>query len=271
MSNLLNSTDFGKKLYNSLPPVYRLDDESVDFALKRFFSALTDGGIAEVINDINGLLTLIDPDKVDSEVLPILFKHYGFDYFNGIPELYLRKLVPLISDLQAKKGSVVATEYITSILSGVRPFITIDKETKTLNVRLEMDSSEGGADMPDQEQLLRIMSEFVPFFYDILVVYTYVFDELGNIKVTENPQVMNIVQDLQEIGVVTVEDIFHSNTKFLDNESTVLSFSLCSDSLTNKCYNQLNGKFFYTNSASSYDAIRYVGSNKIEYKFILNE
>src|SRR5574344_1394548 len=99
MSKLLNSENFGEKLFNTLPPSYRSDDVLVNNSLKRYFQALADGGYAKVIEEINGILTLIDPDKVDASLLPILFENYGLEIFNGIPELYLRKLLPMVSEL----------------------------------------------------------------------------------------------------------------------------------------------------------------------------
>ena len=83
MSKLLNSEDFGLTLYNTLPPLYRAEDEKVSFALKRYLQTVSDGGFKEIIDEINGLINLIDPEKTPSEVLPIMFEHYGLKIFNG--------------------------------------------------------------------------------------------------------------------------------------------------------------------------------------------
>ena len=44
MSNILNSEDFGLKIYNRFPPKYREDDVGQKLALKRYLQALSDGG-----------------------------------------------------------------------------------------------------------------------------------------------------------------------------------------------------------------------------------
>ena len=77
MSNILNSEYFGLKIYNRFPPKYREDDVGQNFALKRYLQALSDGGFKYSIDEINGIADLKDPDKVDSKVLPILFKQIG--------------------------------------------------------------------------------------------------------------------------------------------------------------------------------------------------
>ena len=180
MSNTLKPNEFGEKLYNSLPPLYHVADEDVEYALKRYLSALADGGYAKVIEEINGFLTLVDPDKINEELLPILFQHYGFEAFNGIPTLYLRKLLPLVSDIYNLKGTITAVEYLTSVVAGVKPTVGLDKEfseNHTINVKLEMDYLDHQNDMPDKDQLLRIIGEFVPFYCDLVLVYYYVYSD----------------------------------------------------------------------------------------------
>ena len=197
MSNTLSSVDFGKKLYNTLPPSYRVDDALVEYSLERYLSALSDGGFAKVIEEINGLLTLVDPDKIKSELLPILFKQYGFEIFNGIPEIYLRKLLPVVSELNSLKGTKTAVEYLTSIISGVKSTIEYDEEfseNRAINVRLEMDyEAEGNKGLPDTDQLLRIIQEYVPFFCDVLIVYVYLFSEACKVDFNDSPSKDSVV------------------------------------------------------------------------------
>lgn len=279
MSKILSQEDFGTKLYNSLPPMYRVADADVNYALKRFLEALADGGFAKVIEEINGFLTLIDPDKVDEELLPILFKHYGLEVFNGIPTMYLRKLLPLISDIYNIKGTVTAVEYLTSVVSGVKSSIELSEEfteNHTINVNLEMNYGDTQTDIPDQEQLLRIIKEFIPFYCDVLIVYLYIFEELGKVSMKEYEEDITIVENTTTVASFLAEEyeevirVIYGSIE----ENAVLSTNnffernSCSDSLTNKSYNQTDdGKFFYTNTASAYDAIRIKGKEKAEFVF----
>lgn len=179
MSNILNSKDFGLKIYNRFPPKYREDDALNNYALMRYLQALSDGGFKYSIDDINGIINLIDADKVDSKVLPIMFKQYGLEIFNGIPEQYLRYLLPKLGETWSRKGSLSAVEFITSSLSGIKTTTNIaydEKENPTVIVRLEMDYSLGDY-FPDTEQFKRLLTNFVPFYTDVDMVYSYLFYE----------------------------------------------------------------------------------------------
>lgn len=189
MSTTLNGTKFGERLYDTLPHLYHSEDEMVDFALKRYLQALSDGGYAYVIDELNGILDLNDPTKTPAEVLPVLFEQYGLPIFNGIPEAYLRKLLPILRDLYARKGATTVIEYLTSIISDVKSEVIISPDFKKnyhIDIRLEMDYDQQGArDLPDREQLLRIIKEFLPFFIEVTFIFSYLFYELAKIRAKE--------------------------------------------------------------------------------------
>lgn len=189
MSTTLNGTKFGERLYDTLPHLYHSEDEMVDFALKRYLQALADGGYAYVIDELNGILDLNDPTKTPAEVLPVLFEQYGLPIFNGIPEAYLRKLLPILRDLYARKGATTVIEYLTSIISDVKSEVIISpdfKENYHIDIRLEMDYDQQGVrDLPDREQLLRIIKEFLPFFIEVTFIFSYLFYELAKIQAKE--------------------------------------------------------------------------------------
>ena len=154
MSNILNSEDFGIKIYNRFPPKYREDDVGQNYALKRYLESLSDGGFKYSIDEINGITTLIDPDRVDSKVLPVLFQQYGLEIFNGIPEEYLRYLLPKLGEAWSKKGSLSVVEFITSSLSGVKVStdIVYKDNNPIINVKLEMDYNLQINEFPDDEK-----------------------------------------------------------------------------------------------------------------------
>ena len=188
MSNILSSEDFGLKLYNRFPPKYREDDIKENFALMRYLQVLSDGGFKYSINEINGLLNLLDPDKVDSKVLPILFKQYGLEIFNGIPEQYLRYLLPKLGEAWSKKGSLGVIEFITTSLSGIKTSTEINYDSDgnpSVGVRLEMDYNIGDY-FPEVEHFNRILKNFVPFYCDVVLLYSYLFYESKVLKIVED-------------------------------------------------------------------------------------
>lgn len=187
MSNLLDGKTFGDRLYNSLPKMYHTEDSSVNYALKRYLQAMVEGGFSYVINESNGILDLNDPARTPSEVLPIIFEQYGLSIFNGIPETYLRKLLPILKDLYDRKGATTVIEYLTSIISDVEAEVIVSpnfKEDFHIDLRLEMDYDQ--EDVPDKDQLIRIIKEFLPFFIEVTIILVYLFYEYANIKVKED-------------------------------------------------------------------------------------
>lgn len=183
----LNSKDFGLKLYSRFPPKYREDDVHEKYALKRYLQSCGDGGFSHAIEEWNGLLDIQDPKLVNSSVLHALYTQYGFTLFNGIPEEYLRYLLPRLGEAWAKKGSIDVVEFIVSALSGIktRTEVTSDvDESITLNVKLEMDYNIGGY-FPDPEQFKRILKEFIPFYLQVVLTYAYIYIETQGINVVE--------------------------------------------------------------------------------------
>ena len=193
MSKLLAGEQFNEKLYNTLPPVYHNADSMVDFALKRYLNVLSDGGFSKVIEEVNGILDLNDPEKTPKEVLSVVFSQYGLEIFNGLPELYLRKLLPILGDLYARKGATTVIEYLTSIISDVKSEVIISPdflEDYHIDIKLEMDYDQQGArDIPDREQLLRIIKEFLPFFINVTIIFSYLFYELARLKTKDEEMI----------------------------------------------------------------------------------
>lgn len=259
MSKTLDSKNFGDKLYNSLPEMYRVDDANENFALKRYLQSLADGGFEKVIEETNGLMTLVDPDKVDKDILPVLFKSYGFEVFNGIPELYLRKLLPMVSKLFALKGSITSVEYLTSLVSGVKSTVEVSdsfNEDHSIDVKLDLDYNLSPSELPDREQLLRIISEFVPFYCSVVIVYSYFF----------NDDFRAYVQDTYSRDYVTFSSSDSARLKFeesgekikmtLTNEDELSPLFIDYNTVLNSIENRLNTSFVLNNMNGVFDTVK---------------
>lgn len=210
MSKVLDPNSFGEKLYNSLPQMYRKEDEQVEYALKRFLSVAGDGGFSNVIKEYNGILDLNDPEKTTTQVLNILFKQYGFEVFNGIPEVYLRKLLPILGDLYSRKGSTTVIEYLTSIVTDIKTEVSLSPNFKNdfiVNLRFEMDYDI--QNFPNKQQIFRIIKEFVPFFLKVVTVLVYMFYEYGKTHAKEY-HTMKLNTLNEDHTVLDTEDIFES-------------------------------------------------------------
>ena len=176
MSKLLNSEDFGNKIYERFPELYRRDDQYYDYALKRYIQSAGEGFKA-VIDEYNGIADLRDSQKIDEKFLPVIYSSHGLELFNGIPVAFLRNLVPALNTSFSRKGSVSAIEYICSVISGAICNIEIDpkfSENKHINVTLNVDFDDKD-NSPSIEQLKRIVKEFIPFDCNVTMVFSYTF------------------------------------------------------------------------------------------------
>lgn len=246
MPDILRSDDFGLKIYDRFPPKYREDDAAHDFALKRYIQSASDGGFTHIINDANGILNLIDPDMIDAKLLPILFRQYGLELFNGIPENYLRYLLPKIGEAWARKGSLGVVEFITSAVSGVKatPEITYDSDDNPfITVKLEMDYNIDIAYFPKADQLSKLLVNFIPFYCDLAVYYAYLFYESDSLKV---------VEELDSLFSITTEESCSLNT--INPESLTLPPSIFGEAIAGISI------FGYTGDPSDYyeDSIKEV-------------
>ena len=176
-AKLLSSENFGLKIYDRFPPSYREDDVKEKFALKRYLQVLGDGGFKPVIEDINGLTLHVNPRTTQSVVLPYLAEQYGLEVFHGIPDDYLRFLIPLLSNVWEKKGSVEVLDSIVQVVSGVKSQSEVlydSQDNPYIKVKLEMDYNFGNY-FPDADKFNRLLRKFIPYYVDLGLVYDYMF------------------------------------------------------------------------------------------------
>ena len=186
MSNVLNPDTFGEKLYNRLPALYRTEDSNNNLALKRYLESLSEGGFAKLINEMNGLLNIVDPEKTPHKVLKYLFSQYGVTMFQGVDEKLLRKLLQIISDILARKGSKSTIYYIASILTGCECVInyTIEDGIYLLKISFEVEDESQLLSDTDKSFLESILKDYVPFYWDIIFdSYIGYNNEIGSIRI----------------------------------------------------------------------------------------
>lgn len=246
MSSTLRSENFGDKLYNSLPEIYRTVDIENDYALKRYLNALGDGGFMPLIDDMNRLLEYTDPNRIPDEALKVAFRNYGLEVFESLSDTYLRRLYPLLQTLYVSKGTGDVLEYISSILADTKTIIEVSpkfEEDYSINLKLEMDYNmmEGQShDIPSREDMKRLIDEFVPFFVDVTIIYVYVFYENQKLNALDTLTENKIKQMIKEVATFPIyedsdellrskvktkyEDVINieNSIKLLDNIKTKL-------------------------------------------------
>lgn len=178
--SVLDSSSFGEKIYNRFPMKYKSDDVENNYALKRFIFTASEGGFKYVIEDTNGLLDLINPSTTPEDILKILYKQYGTEVFNGIPEEYLRNLLPHLSEAISYRGSLTSIDYLSTSITGITTHSTIvaNDEDNSVDITVTLDLKSSVVKyFPDYAQFMRILENFIPFYCILYVVYNYTYDD----------------------------------------------------------------------------------------------
>ena len=260
MSKLLDSETFGDKIYNRFPEVYKKDDKNNEYYLKRYISTAGEG-FKCVIDETNGITDLKDYGKIDSKFLPVVYASHGIEIFNGLPELYLRNLIPILNPLLSRKGSLSAIEYLCSIISGIR--CTVDtsnfSDNNRVNVVVDMDSNNTD-NFPSVEQMWRILREFVPFYCNVSLVFSYKYQDTISVLFKDSNFLDVIYEETNDSPKIVMADTLEDESRAKSDET----FSFGRDLLENtnflnsrKLY--LNGNLFL-NSWNGYDTITINGS-----------
>lgn len=124
-------------LYNKkLPQIYRDEDKKIDYPLKRYLESLIYGGFCGSIEDIEGVMLLVDPESIPEEYLPYLYDSFGLEYQPNIDVTYYRKFLLNIGELTKRKGTFASVRYLAKALTGLEAEITYNKEDSTLEIVL---------------------------------------------------------------------------------------------------------------------------------------
>lgn len=139
--------DFGDFLYKRLPEVYRTADSEagVDYTLKRYLSALDEGGIQTLFSEMFSLYDLFDVYKCPREVLPLLGRLLGYNYIEEVDEKTQRKIISNLAELYKRRGTKSVVKFIS------REFTMGDTRMVELQYRIFKTYSTD-ADLPSSEK-----------------------------------------------------------------------------------------------------------------------
>ena len=257
--NRLTPEQFKDYIYNHLPEYYREQDSTVGKTLWKYLSIFDDGAFKFVIEDANGILDMLDPMKTPTYLLPYMFKSYGLEIFNGIPESYQRSMLAIIGMLWKYKGTTTVIRYLTTLIAGVKT--TITEEERTLTVVLDMDFDTGESKLPSKENLIRIIDEFLPFYTIAVIIYSYFYNDYVSLNAQDSDHVdlFSYLQsdesslaftDDESGSVMKIKDMFFDSYSLSANES---------DSVLNDMNSVICKTFILNSYGSSSDTVQYNG------------
>lgn len=169
----------GDYLYNDLPDIYRIEDEKLNYPLKRFiqiFGILFDYIMS--VSSINRLL--LQPDAVPGDLLPVLHEHYGQEYWHDIPAVFQRKFLSDYGGFIGSKGTVPMLLFLAKELAGGyydAELETINEDEFEYSIKLlvPMDSP---MDLDVKQSIIdRYISNFIPVYASIFTVIAFITDQ----------------------------------------------------------------------------------------------
>lgn len=148
----IKSEELLNHLYNrKLPQIYRDEDSKIGLPLKRYLESLVEGGFKGAIEDIEGLLFLIDPKDIPERLFPFLCQSFGLEYFPDIDVTYQRKFLLNLGELVRRRGTFSSVHYMIRALTGLESELSLSGNN--LNIVLlaktidEMDNLEVSMDI----------------------------------------------------------------------------------------------------------------------------
>lgn len=161
--------------YNKLPQVYRdMDKELVTYPLKRYLTALFEGGVDLSLEDINGLINLIDPEKCPEKYFPLLCECFGLEYCEDIPISVQRKLLMNIGELNKRRGTHACVEYLVRYLTNLdseQHYSRLDNNQRQLQITLFARSIDALKNMSVSIKIIEnYVRNFIPYYIVPIII-----------------------------------------------------------------------------------------------------
>lgn len=224
-------TQFGEYLYNRLPKVYRDYDVEIERlnvetqkketfkTLKEYLYSFALGGFQPLLEDLEAIISLVDPFKCPSEFLPYLLRHFGLDYIDDIPEKFQRRLVQNVVTLYKKKGTIPAVAFLAKELSGFGVNIEekSDGSIEFALIKLNAYEDEDAELLLAQDVIQRYIHLFLPAQTKSKIIVVYGFTE--NIHINPNGKSEDTTYDHAYYDVDEYEDITYIDENGYDSKT----------------------------------------------------
>lgn len=221
------NTDF---LYSRLPLIYRVEDEKLDYPLKRFLSILVEGGFSKVEEDIENFGDLFNPDRCPKEFLPLLADILGFEFPFDVSEKVQRRLIKAMSKVYKIKGTKQSLRFLINEVTGYdSKILNEDVMNKTFAIQVMADGTD--LEMEDKNRkIVILLDRYRPigsfytlllkvFYSDVLTVsqkssWLDEIDSLVSIKETNIEDATWLVSNIVEYTLDKYKDAFIPEEEF---------------------------------------------------------
>jgi phage tail-like protein len=171
-----NSNELLERVYSLLPRTYQYADIDTKHQLKRYLEILVQGGIFPTYDETKGLMTLIDFDRVPAKFLPDLASALGFEFPYDLDEQTQRTYIKNAVISYKIKGTETALLFMIRELTRFKTWLDIDKETRHVDIYLEVDMGRQGFDRI-VEKADFLLQEFAPPVKSYQIINVFIWFE----------------------------------------------------------------------------------------------
>lgn len=179
----------GAKLYTQLPELYKRDDATYEYALKRFLEGVLGKGLDDIETEIDKLNSMYNLSLTDDMFIDHLAAMMGIKFHYTINYATRRKLLGSMPHIIKTAGTKAAFEYLARELYGDLATITVAKsvyeegmtpdEYRALLFTVSVE--EGALDLATCEDQYRYMAEqFRPVNTSLTMVFASFMEDIYN-------------------------------------------------------------------------------------------
>lgn len=184
--------------YRHLPKVYSEYDKKYTKHqdLYKYLQASLYGGSDYLLDKARGIKDLVDPLRCPEEILPLLYKCWGLEYFQDIDVYFNRVFLANIGEFVKRRGTIGGIQFIIRALTGMESEITYQRKTKAVDGKdgrylyikmLANDVNQANNVTTNVYVVTRLIKKHIPFY----------FDEIEPTVNIEFVEIKNFAQQLQ--------------------------------------------------------------------------
>ena len=163
--------------YRHLPKVYSEYDKryTKHQDLYKYLQASLYGGSDYLLDKARGIKDLVDPLRCPEEILPLLYKCWGLEYFQDIDVYFNRVFLANIGEFVKRRGTIGGIQFIIRALTGMESEITHQRKTKAVDGKdgrylyikmLASDVNQANNVTTNVYVVTRFIKKHIPFYFD---------------------------------------------------------------------------------------------------------
>lgn len=163
--------------YRHLPKVYSEYDKKYTKHqdLYKYLQASLYTGSEYLLDKSRGIRDLVDPLRCPEEILPLLYKCWGLEYFQDIDVYFNRVFLANIGEFVKRRGTIGGIQFIIRTLTGMESVVEYERKTKENDgidgrylhlTLLASNVNQANNSSTNIYVVSRFLKQHIPFYFD---------------------------------------------------------------------------------------------------------